>query len=84
VSRPGGRKTEADGCIRKWAGCPQALQGRKCDPDESKTRIWLREDGTAEVSLGAEVSSDQMQSGARANSMHNAVRTGMTKEVHCM
>lgn len=41
---------------RKWAGCPQALQGRKCNPDESKTRIWLLDDGTAEISLGAEVS----------------------------
>jgi hypothetical protein len=41
---------------RKWAGCPQALQGRKCNPNESKTRIWLLDDGTAEVSLGAEVS----------------------------
>lgn len=42
---------------RQWAGCPQALQGRRCDSNEGKTRIWLLEDGTAEVSLGAEVSS---------------------------
>ncbi|GHJ84871.1 hypothetical protein NliqN6_1273 [Naganishia liquefaciens] len=44
---------------RKWAGCPQALQGRKCNPDESKTRIWLLDDGTAEVSLGAECEPDE-------------------------
>ncbi|KAJ9114517.1 hypothetical protein QFC20_001390 [Naganishia adeliensis] len=44
---------------KKWAGCPQALQGRKCNPDESKTRIWLLDDGTAEVSLGAECEPDE-------------------------
>lgn len=48
--------TTTDSGNRRWAGCPQALQGRKCDPHESKTRIWLLDDGTAEVSLGAEVS----------------------------